>query len=91
MRSSGGRGGSGYGNLCGSILWRTRGLNTTHQGTLPMRLSRRHRLYLYVIGGSLVASGVAWLIAHYLLAAPSEFGETHHPSEPWWLRHMAPQ
>lgn len=51
-----------------------------------MRLSRRHRLYLYVIGGSLVGSGVAWLIAHYLLAAPSEFGETHHPSEPWWLR-----
>ena len=61
-------------------------MNTIHQGTLPMRLSQRHRLYLYVIGGSLVASGVAWLIAHYLLANPSEFGESHHPSEPWWLR-----
>jgi hypothetical protein len=61
-------------------------LNTIHQGSLPMRLSRRHRLYLYVIGGSLAASGIAWLIAHYLLSNPSEFGETHHPSEPWWLR-----
>ena len=51
-----------------------------------MRLSRRHRQWIYAIGGSLVASGIGWLIAHYLLTTASEFGETHHPSEPWWLR-----
>lgn len=37
------------------------------------------------MGGSLVGSGVAWLIAHYMGGGGS-FGETHHPSEPWWLR-----
>jgi hypothetical protein len=51
-----------------------------------MRLSRHHRQWIYAIGGSLVGSGVAWLVAHYLLADASPFGETHHPSEPWWLR-----
>src|SRR5262249_8288678 len=30
--------------------------------------------------------GLGWLIAHYFLAARSEFGEVHHISEPWWLR-----
>jgi hypothetical protein len=50
-----------------------------------MRLSRHHRQWIYAVGGSLVGSGVAWLIAHYLAGA-SSFGETHHPSEPWWLR-----
>jgi H+/Cl- antiporter ClcA len=51
-----------------------------------MRLSRHHRQWLYAIGGCLVGSGVAWLIAHYLPAEASSFGETHHPSEAWWLR-----
>jgi hypothetical protein len=51
-----------------------------------MRLSRHHRQWIYIVGGSLVGSGVAWLIAHYLLVGASAFGETHHPSEPWWLR-----
>jgi hypothetical protein len=61
-------------------------LNRTHQDTPPMRLSRLHRQWIYAVGGSLVGSGVGWLIAHYLLVGASSFGETHHPSEPWWLR-----
>jgi len=51
-----------------------------------MRLSRHHRQWIYAVGGGLVGSGVGWLIAHYLLVGASAFGETHHPSEPWWLR-----
>jgi hypothetical protein len=51
-----------------------------------MRLSRHHQQWIYAAGGCLVGSGVAWLVAHYLLVDPGEFGETHHPSEAWWLR-----
>ena len=61
-------------------------LNGTYEDPLPMRLGRHHRQWIYAIGGSLVGSGVAWLIAHYLLVDAGSFGETHHPSEPWWLR-----
>jgi hypothetical protein len=50
-----------------------------------MRLSRHHRQWIYIVGGTLVGSGVAWLIAHYLVG-PGELGEMHNPSEPWWMR-----
>jgi hypothetical protein len=62
------------------------GLNRTHQDAPPMRLSRHHRQWIYAVGGSLVGSGVGWLIAHYLLVSASPFGETHHPAEPWLLK-----
>jgi hypothetical protein len=61
-------------------------LNATQQKNLPMRLSKYHRRWLYTVCGALVASGVGWLIAHYLPAEPGPFGEVEHPSEPWWLR-----
>jgi len=51
-----------------------------------MRLSKYHRLWIYAVGGTLVASGTGWLIAHYLLIEPGPFAEAQHPSEPWWLR-----
>ncbi len=51
-----------------------------------MRLSRRHERWVYGIGGLLFLSGVGWLIAHYFLAKPDAFGNSFHPSEPWWLR-----
>jgi len=51
-----------------------------------MQLSRFHRIWIYAVCGTLVASGTGWLIAHYLLVEPGPFGETQHPSEPWWLR-----
>ena len=60
--------------------------NGTQEDALPMRLGRHHRQWIYAVGGSLVGSGIGWLIAHYFLVDPGAFGETHHPSEPWWLR-----
>jgi hypothetical protein len=62
------------------------GLNRMQQDAPPLRLSRRHQRWIYAVGGCLVGSGVAWLIAHYLVGATGSFGETHNPSEPWWLR-----
>ena len=50
------------------------------------RLRRRHEIWIYVIGGLLLVSGVGWLVVHYLLASAGQFGELHHASEPWWLR-----
>jgi hypothetical protein len=51
-----------------------------------IRLSRRHRRLLYGIGGVLWASGALWLLFHYVLQTPGEFGDTPHPLEPWSLR-----
>ncbi|WP_211464894.1 hypothetical protein [Collimonas silvisoli] len=53
---------------------------------MPIRLSRQHERWIYLIGAILFLSGLGWLIAHNFLAAPGEFGDAHHPSEPWWLR-----
>jgi MFS family permease len=57
-----------------------------HHVWQPVRLGRKHERWVYGIGGALLLSGVGWLIAHYFLAIPGEFGDPHHPSEPWWLR-----
>ena len=51
-----------------------------------MRLSRLHRRWIYAVCATLAGSGIAWLIAHYLLSSASPFDDAHHPSEPWWLR-----
>lgn len=56
------------------------------QAKLPMRLSQRHERWLYFTAAALFLSGLGWLIAHYFLAGPAEFGERHHASEPWWMR-----
>lgn len=53
---------------------------------LPMRLSQRHERWIYWTAGTLFLSGLGWLIAHYFLAGPAEFGARHHASEPWWMR-----
>jgi len=57
-----------------------------HGGPQPVRLGRRHQHWVYGMAGLLFLSGAGWLVAHYFLAVPSEFGDPHHPSEPWWLR-----
>ena len=53
---------------------------------LPVRLSLRHKRWLYVTAVVLLASGLGWLVAHDLLGGRGEFGDAPHPSEPWWLR-----
>ena len=51
-----------------------------------LRLSRRHRAWLY---GSLVVlflTGAGWLIFHHYWRASGEFGPAPHPLEPWSLK-----
>ena len=51
-----------------------------------LRLSRRHRAWLYGVGGALLVSGAAWLVLHHFLQREGEFGPEPHPLEPWSLR-----
>lgn len=57
-----------------------------HGGPQPVRLGRRHQHWVYGMAGLLLLSGAGWLVAHYLLAVPTGFGDLHQASEPWWLR-----
>lgn len=57
-----------------------------HQPHIRFRLERWLRFTLYGVCGLLISSGVAWLIAHYFLRIPSEFGETIHPLESWSMK-----
>lgn len=51
-----------------------------------MRLSPRHRAWLYGSFGLLFISGVVWLSLHWWFRPKGEFGETVHPAEPWLLK-----
>lgn len=51
-----------------------------------IRLSVRHRRALYAVCALLWASGALWLVFHYFLRLPGDFGERPHPLEIWWLR-----
>ena len=53
---------------------------------VSMRLSERHERWIYLTAAILFLSGLGWLIAHYFLAGPAQFGERHHVSEPWFMR-----
>src|SRR5262249_22417884 len=44
------------------------------------------RLGLYAVSMGLWVSGALWLVYHYGLYQPGEFGLGAHPMEPWWLR-----
>ena len=58
-----------------------------NRARLPtIRLSPLHRRTLYAIFTLLWASGALWLVFHYFLRLPSEFGDKAHPMEIWWLR-----
>jgi hypothetical protein len=51
-----------------------------------IRLGFVHQTAVYVCTGALVLSGALWLILHYFMARPGEFGPALHPAEPWMLR-----
>ena len=51
-----------------------------------LRLPYSLRLGLYAVGMGLWLSGTLWLVFHYVLPRPGEFGLVTHPLEPWWLR-----
>jgi hypothetical protein len=62
-----------------------------HHPSSPPRLAdlrpeRWQRLCVYGVSAWLVATGVLWLLAHYLMRPASEFGEGVHPLEPWSMK-----
>jgi hypothetical protein len=48
-------------------------------------LTRRGKLAIYGVLGATWGSGILWLIVHYFLARPGEFGMEPHPLEHWSL------
>jgi hypothetical protein len=50
------------------------------------RLNARRRLFIHVTGVGVWGSGVLWLVFHYFVSRPGEFGPEHSPLEPWWLK-----
>jgi hypothetical protein len=53
---------------------------------LPIRFGNRHKRMLYAVFALLWLSGALWLVFHFYLRVPGEFGEVAHPLEKWWLR-----
>ncbi len=51
----------------------------------PIRLGEWHQAYLYGMGTVLILSGALWLLFHYFVRIPGDFGPTLHPLEPWFL------
>lgn len=51
-----------------------------------MRLPQWQRRCFYAVFSVLLASGVAWLVAHFFLRAASAFGMMVHPLEPWSMK-----
>jgi hypothetical protein len=46
----------------------------------------RHRYLVWPIVAGVWLTGVLWLIFHYFLEHPNEFGLSVNPLENWWLR-----
>lgn len=57
-----------------------------HAAKRVARLPLRREWLVHGIAGLLWASGVAWIVLHYFLRQPGEFGEQPHPFEIWSLR-----
>lgn len=60
-----------------------------HAATIPnlrggsgLQLETWHRRVLYVTFVALLVTGLSWLLAHYFLQVPTEFGPSIHPAEP---------
>jgi hypothetical protein len=51
----------------------------------PVGLSRTRRLGVYAVGIGLWLTGALWLLFHYFLMRPGEFGPAADPLEAWWL------
>lgn len=52
----------------------------------PIRLGRWHQGAVYGATAVLVVSGIIWLVLHYFVVVPGEYGPQIHPLEPWMLR-----
>jgi hypothetical protein len=51
-----------------------------------IRLGYWHQFSVYCATAALGVSGAVWLLCHYFLATPGDFGPQPHPLEPWLLR-----
>ena len=51
-----------------------------------LRLTYNHKCWFYGTFGLLFLSGVLWLVFHYFVRIPGEFGETAHPAQAWFLK-----
>lgn len=59
-------------------------MSNSHLPTI--RFSPFHRQTLYSVFTLLWVSGALWLVFHYFLRIPGEFGDKANPMEIWWLR-----
>jgi cation transport ATPase len=57
-----------------------------HPRANSVRLSVRHGRWVAGTSLVLLLSGVLWLLFHYFVAVPGDFGAAAHPLEAWWLR-----
>jgi hypothetical protein len=53
---------------------------------VPIRFTAPHKKFLYSVFSLLWLSGALWLVFHYFMRVPGEFGITPHPAEIWCLR-----
>jgi hypothetical protein len=51
-----------------------------------IRLGTWHQFSVYAATAALTVSGAVWLLCHYFLARPGDFGPQPHPLEHWLLR-----
>lgn len=51
-----------------------------------VRLTRRHRAFVYLSSALLFLSGAAWVVAHTWMRVEGEFGDMPHPLERWSLQ-----
>jgi len=51
-----------------------------------IRLGPWHQGAIYGATAALAVSGIIWLVVHYFVATPGEYGPQIHPLEPWMLR-----
>ena len=51
-----------------------------------IRLGIAHQCAIYALAATLMLSGALWLLLHYFVHMPGEFGLQAHPLEPWSLR-----
>lgn len=58
----------------------------TRHTHLPIRFAASHKKFLYSVFSLLWMSGALWLVFHYFLRMPGDFGMAPHPAEIWWLR-----
>jgi cation transport ATPase len=57
-----------------------------HRDHANVELTARHERWVVWLSAVVLLTGVFWLLSHFLLAKPDEFGASRGPFESWWLR-----